>query len=86
MGFLSAIRTPPIAVLVTAVGLGCVAATGLMIRNLVVDPFIPFRNKRTIPDPWNNMSQNTNLKLYAVNQKFENNPPRGLKSVLEKHK
>ncbi|KAJ3326066.1 hypothetical protein HDU76_013039 [Blyttiomyces sp. JEL0837] len=66
-------RTPFLVLLVSAVG-GTLAAGGLLMAHRIRDdPHLVVVNKKDNPYPWLNVDQNTNLKLYAVNRKFDKN-------------
>ncbi|TPX38379.1 hypothetical protein SmJEL517_g00199 [Synchytrium microbalum] len=61
----------PLSILVVAVAAG-VGLGGYMLGNsLTRDPTIVYSNKRENPHPFAKLPQTTNIKLYAVNQKFE---------------
>ncbi|KAJ3103189.1 3-dehydrosphinganine reductase [Phlyctochytrium planicorne] len=67
-------------VLVGAVTLGLGGGAFLMQNVLRKDPTIVLVNKSENPFPWLKVDQGTNLKLYAVNQKFDKNVEKGFKA------
>ncbi|KAJ3273836.1 hypothetical protein HDV01_003814 [Terramyces sp. JEL0728] len=65
------VRKPHNAIIVAAVGTGLFAGFAYLFHIMKNDPTIVWTNKVNNPYPWLNISQNRNLKLYAVNNKFE---------------
>ncbi|KAI9009573.1 hypothetical protein BC832DRAFT_551816 [Gaertneriomyces semiglobifer] len=62
---------PPLVLLVAAVGGGLGAAGFMGSHFLMNDPTVVVRFNRKDVFPWLDVRQDQNLKLYAVNQKFE---------------
>ncbi|KAJ3086915.1 hypothetical protein HDU96_004719 [Phlyctochytrium bullatum] len=63
--------TPYLAVLASAVGLTALTGGWFISHQLRNNPNVVVVNKRQNPFPWLQVDQGTNLKLYAVNRKFE---------------
>ncbi|KAK6095312.1 hypothetical protein BDV3_006318 [Batrachochytrium dendrobatidis] len=71
MSFFRHVTNPVIAILVSAVSLGLGGGTFMIFNALTRDPTVALFNKRENPFPWLNVAQDQNIKLYAVNNKFE---------------
>jgi hypothetical protein len=52
----------------------------MITRNLRNDPTLLLVNKAKNPYPWLNVDQGTNIKLYAVNAKFDKSVEKGFKN------
>ncbi|KAJ1538785.1 hypothetical protein HK405_013481 [Cladochytrium tenue] len=73
---------PPLYLLLGAVAFGVGGGLFFIQRNLRNDPTLVLVNKANNPYPWMHVSQGTNIKLYAVNQKFDASVKKGLDEVL----
>ncbi|TPX70378.1 hypothetical protein SpCBS45565_g01803 [Spizellomyces sp. 'palustris'] len=62
---------PPLVLLVGAVGAGLGAGAFMVTHFLRNDPTVVLTNKKGNPYPWLHVNPDKNLKLYAVNQKFD---------------
>ncbi|KAH6574768.1 hypothetical protein BASA50_007106 [Batrachochytrium salamandrivorans] len=71
MSFFRHAAKPELAVLVGAVFMGLGGASFMLYRSLATDPTIQLYNKRENPYPWLKVAQDQNIKMYAVNNKFE---------------
>ncbi|KAJ3319849.1 hypothetical protein HDU76_000435, partial [Blyttiomyces sp. JEL0837] len=70
---------PPLTLLALAVTFG-VGLGAFTIQNVLRrDPSLVLVNKKANPYPWLHVSQGENLKLYAVNQKFDSSITKGWK-------
>eukprot|EP00842_Homolaphlyctis_polyrhiza_P000370 jgi/Hompol1/1333/HPOL_002683-RA len=65
------LRAPNLAMLVTAVSLTAACGVTLLFRDLRNDPTVVLIKKNENPYPWLHVPQNKNIKLYAVNRKFD---------------
>ncbi len=65
-------KHPYLMLLIGAVSGGVGLAFGLGTHILRNDPTLTLTNKKENPYPWIHVPQSRNLKLYAVNNKFEN--------------
>ncbi|KAJ3380198.1 hypothetical protein HDU84_006080 [Entophlyctis sp. JEL0112] len=64
-------KNPPVMVLGFAIAFGLTGAAITAIHALRNDPTLLLYNKKENPYPWLNVSQGTNIKFHAVNQKFD---------------
>ncbi len=55
----------------SAIGLGVTMATTYAAKVLITDPTLVLNEKKSNPYPWIHLPQETNLKLYKVNQRSE---------------
>ncbi|KAI8929386.1 hypothetical protein BC831DRAFT_444236 [Entophlyctis helioformis] len=62
---------PNYAILAASVSVGVAYGGFLITRNALNDPFLVVNHKHENPYPWLSVPQDRNLKLYAVNRKFE---------------
>eukprot|EP00842_Homolaphlyctis_polyrhiza_P000371 jgi/Hompol1/1334/HPOL_002684-RA len=70
--FFRHVRLPHLSLLAAAVSFGVVGGVALIWRTLASDSTVVLVNKSENPYPWLHVPQNKNLKLHAVNAKFEN--------------
>ncbi|KAJ3026387.1 hypothetical protein HDV00_011976 [Rhizophlyctis rosea] len=78
MGFWTpAVKQPALTLLAGAVGLGLGGAFFMMGHILRKDPTVTIapHTRRNNPHMWLDTPQDKNLKLYAVNQKFDKSNP-----------
>ncbi|KAJ3022882.1 UNVERIFIED_CONTAM: hypothetical protein HDU68_008871 [Siphonaria sp. JEL0065] len=75
-------QNPPILVLFAAVGFGVSIAAYTGSHFFRHDPTLLLTDKKANPHRWNQIDQGTQIKLYAVNQKFDKSIKKGYREDL----
>ncbi|KAJ3384604.1 hypothetical protein HDU92_003493 [Lobulomyces angularis] len=79
------IKIPFIACVVAVVGATAASGAFIAYHNLQ-NPVVVLSNRKENPFPYVNLKQSTNLKLYAVNRKFEGGVKEHYMDGLQKKK